>query len=123
MAQGNLLTDKYAEGFPGHRFYAGCDNVDLIENEARELAVALFNADHAYVQPHSGVDANLTAIFAVLYAKVRAPYLEKLAVKKLEEVSREDWLQLSAEMTRQKLVGMDYYSGGHLYPRVPVQCH
>jgi glycine hydroxymethyltransferase len=114
LAQGNLLTDKYAEGYPGHRFYAGCDNVDAIESEACSLATSLFGADHAYVQPHSGVDANLTAIFAVLYAKVRAPYLKTLAAKRPEEVSREDWLRLSAELTRQKLVGMDYYSGGHL---------
>jgi len=46
LAQGNLLTDKYAEGFPGHRFYAGCDNVDAIELEAADLARKLFGADH-----------------------------------------------------------------------------
>jgi glycine hydroxymethyltransferase len=114
LAQGNLLTDKYAEGFPSHRFYAGCDNVDAIENEARDLAKLLFNAEHAYVQPHSGADANLTAIFAVLYAKIRAPFLNKLALKRPEEVPREEWLRLSSEMTRQRMVGMDYYSGGHL---------
>ena len=114
LAHGNLLTDKYAEGYPGHRFYAGCDNVDTIETEAAELAKTLFGADHAYVQPHSGVDANFTAIFAVLYAKIRAPYLAKLKAKRPEEISRQDWQRLSAEMTRQKLVGMDYYSGGHL---------
>ena len=58
LAQGNLFSDKYAEGYPGHRFYAGCDNVDLIEAEAVRLAKDLFGADHAYVQPHSGADAN-----------------------------------------------------------------
>ncbi len=110
LAQGNLLTDKYA----GHRFYAGCDNVDDIESEATELAKKLFGAEHAYVQPHSGVDANLTAIFAVLFAKVRNPFLQKLGVKKPDEVTREDWNRLNAEMNRQKMVGMDYYSGGHL---------
>ena len=52
LAQGNLLTDKYAEGYAGHRFYAGCDNVDTLETEASELACRLFDADHAYVQPH-----------------------------------------------------------------------
>src|SRR5208337_4731648 len=46
LAHGNLLTDKYAEGFPGHRFYAGCDNVDTIESEATRLACELFGADH-----------------------------------------------------------------------------
>jgi glycine hydroxymethyltransferase len=58
LAHGNLLTDKYAEGYPGHRFYAGCDNVDAIETEAARLACQLFGAEHAYVQPHSGADAN-----------------------------------------------------------------
>lgn len=114
LAHGNLLTDKYAEGFPGHRFYPGCDNVDLVEGEARDLAMQLFGADHAYVQPHSGVDANLTAIFAILFAKVRAPFLERLAVKRPEEVTAADWAKLSEQVTRQRLLGMDYYSGGHL---------
>lgn len=114
LAQGNLLTDKYAEGVAGRRFYAGCDNVDAVELEACDLARGLFGADHAYVQPHSGVDANLTALFAILFAKVRAPFLEKMAVKRPEEVGREDWLRLGGEMTRQRLLGMDYYSGGHL---------
>src|SRR5438128_550942 len=59
LAQGNWFTDKYAEGYPGHRFYAGCDNVDDIESQAAELARQLFGAEHAYVQPHSGADANL----------------------------------------------------------------
>ena len=54
-AMGNLLTDKYSEGFPYHRFYAGCDNVDAIETEAVESAKRLFGAEHAYVQPHSGM--------------------------------------------------------------------
>ena len=61
---GNLLTDKYAEGYPHHRFYAGCDNVDTIEAEAAQLACELFGAEHAYVQPHSGADANLVAFLA-----------------------------------------------------------
>src|ERR1700750_1454056 len=59
LAMGNWLSDKYAEGAPGHRLYAGCDNVDVIESRPDELACALFGADHAYAQPHSGIDANL----------------------------------------------------------------
>ncbi|HLO77414.1 MAG TPA: glycine hydroxymethyltransferase [Magnetospirillum sp.] len=114
LAQGNLLTDKYAEGVAGKRFYAGCDNVDAVEREACDLARQLFQADHAYVQPHSGVDANLTALFAILFAKVRAPFLDRLAARRPEDVSREDWLRLGQEMGRQRLLGMDYYSGGHL---------
>src|SRR5258708_290213 len=66
LAHGNLLTDKYAEGFAGHRFYAGCENVDAIESEASELGRQLFGADHVYVQPHSGADANLVAYLAIL---------------------------------------------------------
>ncbi|HEV8165333.1 MAG TPA: glycine hydroxymethyltransferase, partial [Actinomycetota bacterium] len=66
LAMGNWLSDKYAEGSPGHRFYAGCDNVDAIESRAVELAKGLFGSDHAYVQPHSGIDANLVAFWAIL---------------------------------------------------------
>ncbi len=63
---GNWLTDKYSEGFPYHRFYAGCDNVDFIEQTAAEELVSLFQAEHAYVQPHSGADANMVAFWAYL---------------------------------------------------------
>ncbi len=80
LAQGNLLTDKYAEGFAGHRFYAGCDNVDAIESEASDLACKLFGADHAYVQPHSGADANLVAYLPILAAKAEAPFLSERGV-------------------------------------------
>ena len=72
-AMGNLLTDKYAEGYPDHRYYGGCENVDAIESEAAEEAKALFGAEHAYVQPHSGADANLVAYWAILNAKVEMP--------------------------------------------------
>ena len=61
-AMGNLLTDKYAEGIPHHRFYAGCDNVDAIEDLANLRARELFGAAHAYAQPHSGADADPCAI-------------------------------------------------------------
>ena len=73
LAQGNLFTDKYAEGYPFHRFYAGCDNVDTVESLAADLACSLFGAEHAYVQPHSGADANLVAYWAILSARVQAP--------------------------------------------------
>src|SRR6185369_191627 len=73
LAMGNLFTDKYSEGFPQHRFYAGCDNVDTVEAEAARLACELFGADHAYVQPHSGADANLVAFAAILSARVQEP--------------------------------------------------
>ena len=53
---GNLLTDKYAEGYPEHRYYGGCVNIDAVENVAAREAEALFGAEYAYVQPHSGAD-------------------------------------------------------------------
>ncbi|HEY4255295.1 MAG TPA: glycine hydroxymethyltransferase, partial [Chlamydiales bacterium] len=75
LAMGNLLTDKYSEGYPGHRFYAGCDNVDRIEGKAVELAQELFGAEHAYVQPHSGADANLVAFWAILVHRIQTPQI------------------------------------------------
>ena len=63
-AMGSALTNKYAEGYPGHRYYGGCKYVDKVENIARERACKLFGAEHANVQPHSGSQANLAAYFA-----------------------------------------------------------
>lgn len=65
-AQGSVLTNKYAEGYPGKRYYGGCHVVDEAENLARERAKALFSADHANVQPHSGASANLAVYLATL---------------------------------------------------------
>ncbi len=64
-AMGSVLTNKYAEGYPEHRYYGGCQFVDEVENLARERACRLFGADHANVQPHSGAQANLAAYFAL----------------------------------------------------------
>lgn len=63
-AQGSILTNKYAEGYPGKRWYGGCENVDIIEQLAIDRAKALFGADHANVQPHSGSQANAAVYFA-----------------------------------------------------------
>ncbi len=114
LAQGNLLTDKYAEGFPHHRFYAGCDNVDTIESEAADLAKQLFGAEHAYVQPHSGADANMVAYISILLARVQSPALERLGQSDPTKLSREDWNAVRQEVHGQRLLGLDYYSGGHL---------
>ena len=65
-AQGSILTNKYAEGYPHRRYYAGCPNIDAIENLAIERARKLFHAEHANVQPHSGSQANMAAYFACL---------------------------------------------------------
>ena len=65
-AMGTVLTNKYAEGYPGHRYYGGCACVDRVEELARERACRLFGAEHANVQPHSGAQANLAVYFALL---------------------------------------------------------
>jgi len=65
-AQGSVLTNKYAEGLPGARYYGGCEYVDVVENLARERAKQLFGAEHANVQPHAGAQANTAVYFAVL---------------------------------------------------------
>ena len=65
-AQGSVLTNKYAEGYPGKRYYGGCEEVDKVENLARERAKELFHADHANVQPHSGAQANFATYFALI---------------------------------------------------------
>ncbi len=66
LAAGGVLTNKYAEGYPGKRYYGGCQCVDIVEEIARERAKALFGAEHANVQPHSGANANLATFFALL---------------------------------------------------------
>ena len=65
-AMGTILTNKYAEGYPGHRYYGGCEYVDVVENIAIERAKELFHADHANVQPHSGAQANMAVYFALI---------------------------------------------------------
>ena len=65
-AMGSPLTNKYAEGYPGKRYYGGCDCVDVVENLARERAKELFGCDYVNVQPHSGAQANMAVFFAVL---------------------------------------------------------
>ena len=63
-AMGSHLTNKYAEGYPGKRYYGGCQYVDVVENLARDRAKKLFGAEHANVQPHSGAQANMAVYFA-----------------------------------------------------------
>jgi glycine hydroxymethyltransferase len=77
QAQGSVLTNKYAEGLPGKRYYAGCKYHDKVENLARERACEIFDADHANVQPHSGSQANFAAYFSQLDAgdKILGPVL------------------------------------------------
>src|SRR5205085_7757464 len=65
-AMGSVFTNKYAEGYPGKRYYGGCEYADIVENLARDRARQLFGAEHANVQPHAGSQANMAAMYAVL---------------------------------------------------------
>lgn len=65
-AQGSVLTNKYAEGYPGKRYYGGCEYVDIVEDLARERAKQIFGAEHVNVQPHSGAQANMAVYFTIL---------------------------------------------------------
>ncbi|GAA3000859.1 glycine hydroxymethyltransferase [Kitasatospora sp. NPDC127116] len=114
LTMGNWLSDKYAEGTVGRRFYAGCRNVDTVESIAAEHARELFGADHAYVQPHSGIDANLTAFWAVLSQRVESPALERAAVRNVNDLTEEDWARLRQELGNQRMLGMSLDTGGHL---------
>jgi glycine hydroxymethyltransferase len=114
LAMGNWLSDKYAEGTPGHRFYAGCQNVDTVERVAAEHARELFGAEHAYVQPHSGIDANLVAYWAILSHRVESPALERLGAKTVNDLSEADWEELRLTFARQRVMGMSLDVGGHL---------
>ena len=118
---GNLLTDKYAEGIPDHRFYAGCDNVDAIESQAAKLACDLFGADHAYVQPHSGADANLVAFWAILSGRVQDVALEEMGEKSPFDLSAEAWDALRKQLGNQKLLGLDL-SSETSHARLSHQC-
>lgn len=114
LAMGNLLTDKYAEGIPDHRFYAGCDNVDALESRAAKLACDLFGADHAYVQPHSGADANMVAFWAILSARVQDPMLAQKGKESAFDLSDTEWADVRKALGNQRLLGLDLSSGGHL---------
>ncbi|GAA0975435.1 Serine hydroxymethyltransferase [Nocardioides aquaticus] len=114
LTMGTWLSDKYAEGTVGHRFYAGCQNVDTVESIAAEHARELFGAEYAYVQPHSGIDANLVAFWSILAHRVEAPALAELGAKNVNELSDADWETLRRTLGDQRLLGMSLDAGGHL---------
>jgi glycine hydroxymethyltransferase len=114
LTMGTWFSDKYAEGTIGHRFYAGCQNVDTVEALAAEHARELFGAPYAYAQPHSGIDANLVAFWSILAHRVEGPWLEKFSVKSVNDLSEADWESLRAELGNQRLLGMSLDAGGHL---------
>src|SRR5687768_18288920 len=103
LTMGTWFSDKYAEGTVGHRFYAGCQNVDTVESLAAEHARELFGAPYAYAQPHSGIDANLVAFWSILAHRIETPALEKLGAKNVNELTDEDWEKLRNELGNQRL--------------------
>jgi glycine hydroxymethyltransferase len=114
LAMGTWLSDKYAEGTIGHRFYAGCQNIDTVEAVAAEHARELFGAEYAYVQPHSGIDANLVAFWAILAHRIELPELAARGVKSVYDLTEEQWEELRHRFGDQRALGMSLDAGGHL---------
>lgn len=114
LAMGNLLTDKYSEGIVGKRFYAGCDNVDTVEALAVKRLKEIFGCDHAYVQPHSGADANLIAFWAILITKIQSKELEAIGAKNINSITDEEHEKIRQILVNQKIMGLSLNSGGHL---------
>ncbi len=135
-AQGSVLTNKYAEGYPGRRYYGGCEHVDVAEQEAIDRAKALFSCDFANVQPHSGAQANMAVLYALLQPgdtilgmslahgghlthgaapTVSGKWFNAVQYGVDPETHRVDFAQLAqlAEQHRPKLI----IAGGSAYPR------
>src|SRR5690242_13267366 len=136
-AAGSVFTNKYAEGYPGKRYYGGCEFTDVVENLARDRAKQLFGADHANVQPHSGSTANMAAYAAVIQPgdtvlglnlahgghlthghhlnfSGKTYKIVPYGVRKEDEVIDYDELEQTAERERPKLI----IGGGSAYPRI-----
>lgn len=133
-SQNSIFTDKYSEGYVGHRYYAGCENIDKLEELGEKYACELFGAEHAYLQPSTGSDCNLMAYEAILKAKIIDPMLEEIKYsyskencdrcgvkyeenkipKTLSDLYKSQWEIIREKCHSQKLLGMNYYSGGHL---------
>jgi glycine hydroxymethyltransferase len=114
LAMGNCLTDKYAEGYVNHRFYPGCENVDVLEEAAQNQLKSIFGADCAYVQPHSGADANLVAFWSIIAHRVQNTELARLGKKTIDELTPEEYEAIRQLMVNQKVMGLSLNSGGHL---------
>lgn len=125
----SIIMDKYAEGYVddedgkaiGHRYYSGCSNVDEIEHLGAKWACELFGSEYAYLQPHSGSNANLIAYWSVLLAKVIEPYIKRLngvstdPVKKektIKNLTREEWNDIRRICQEQRLLGLSLDAGG-----------
>ena len=114
LTMGTWLSDKYAEGTVGHRFYAACQNIDTVEALAAEHARELFGAEYAYAQPHSGIDANLVAFWAILAHRIELPELAEVGVKGINDLTEEQWETLRHKFGNQRALGMSLDAGGHL---------
>lgn len=114
LAMGNLLTDKYCEGSPFKRFYSCCENVDAIEWECVETAKELFGAESACVQPHSGSDANLLAMMAIITQKIQGPAVQRLGYKSINDLTEKEYAELKDEIGSHVCLGPSLNSGGHL---------
>lgn len=128
--EGSIITDKYAEGYVdldtgiGHRYYSGCNNIDDIEYLGSKWACELFGAEYAYLQPHSGSNANLIAYWSILMAKVIEPYIKRLnginfgtfekekPTKTIKNLTREEWDVVRRYCAEQKLLAMSLDAGG-----------
>lgn len=136
VAQGSVLTNKYAEGYPGRRYYGGCEAVDIVERLAIERACRLFGAKHANVQPHSGANANIAVLFALLDPGDRIMGLDLACGGHLTHGSPVSlsgrWFDVSAYTVRHDDERIDYdelerlarerrprliFAGGSAYPR------
>src|SRR5208283_4397783 len=96
QAQGSVLTNKYAEGLPGRRYYGGCEYVDVVENIARDRAKALFGAEFANVQPHSGAQANEAVLHALMTPGERLLGLDFAAFRSIaDEVDANLWVDMA----------------------------
>ncbi|MET3699015.1 glycine hydroxymethyltransferase [Bacillus oleivorans] len=135
-AQGSVLTNKYAEGYPAKRYYGGCEYVDVVENIARDRAKQIFGADHANVQPHSGAQANMAVYFTILqpgdtvlgmnlshgghlthgspvnFSGIQYNFVEYGVDEKTHTISYEDVLQKAKEHKPKLIV-----AGASAYPR------
>lgn len=112
-AMGNLLTDKYAEGYSHHRFYAGCEMVDQVEDLACVELKKLFGAEYASVQAHSGSVANEIALWAMITYRVQDPELDKIG-KNLLQLTDDEFEALRQKLCNVKILAPSLHSGGHL---------
>ncbi len=115
LTMGTWFSDKYAEGTVGHRFYAGCQNVDTVEALAAEHARELFGAQYAYAQPHSGIDANLVAFWSILAHRVESPGAGEARGQERQRALRgATGRRCAHEFGNQRMLGMSLDAGGHL---------